>query len=349
MYSMVEQPGQKPLLTVAIPTWNRAAYLKVLVTALAPQIAALPEVELLISDNDSPDETQSVVEEAIAAGLRCRYIRNAINIEADPNFLQCFEMARGTYVWIVGDDDVVLPGSLQFIVNLLRRAVVELIYVTPFGFDRDVNEGRPRDVQPAVREYTSGRDFLRAVGLRGDLIMLSAVIFNKERIESEPHPAFTEGYNTNLLQMGWVFTALKRTRCAYIVEKGLLASCDREPRRGFDLVRTFALCWARSARLYLAPDKKLITAALDNQIYSWFPKHWVGLRRNPDNLIVDPVKRMAPLYGHTFGFWLFTWPLLAWPLWPARIWRRLVSLLLKMNRWVDRQRHPGLRGQGGSS
>jgi abequosyltransferase len=47
----------KPLLTIAIPTYNRAGYLKELLSILADQLKDEPRVELIISDNASPDET----------------------------------------------------------------------------------------------------------------------------------------------------------------------------------------------------------------------------------------------------------------------------------------------------
>ena len=73
----------RPLLTIAIPNFNRAA----------AQLRNEPRVELIISDNASPDETPAVVQDFVARGLRVRYIRNLQDIGSDANFLQCFEQA----------------------------------------------------------------------------------------------------------------------------------------------------------------------------------------------------------------------------------------------------------------
>ena len=48
---------ERPLLTIAIPTYNRSAFLSELLDCLLPQLLAEPRVELLISDNASPDDT----------------------------------------------------------------------------------------------------------------------------------------------------------------------------------------------------------------------------------------------------------------------------------------------------
>ncbi len=333
----------RPLLTLAIPTYNRAASLELLLHTLAPQIAALPEVELLISDNASPDNTREVIEAHMAAGLRCEYIRNPTNIEADPNFLQCYERARGRYVWIFGDDDVLLPGSLQFVVGLLRDAAYEILYLQPFGFVHDIEERGQRNSTPGVIAYDSAKNFLHGVGLRGDLVMLSAVIVNKDRVESTPHPAFAEGHNTNLLQMGWTFTALKNFRRGLIVERGLYAVCEHSPRRQFDIIRVFGPNWARAARLFLAPDDTLIDAALNDQLYSWFVTNWYGARRNPEHTqIVDPVGQMRQAYGNRPRFWFLTWPLLAWPMPLAGAWLAMLRGIRSIDRSMHRRRHPPL-------
>src|SRR5271155_3636355 len=75
----------RPLLTLAIPSYNRSANLALLLRAIAPQLAELPQIELIVSDNASPDDTEQVMQQFLREGLRCRYFRNQTNIGADPN------------------------------------------------------------------------------------------------------------------------------------------------------------------------------------------------------------------------------------------------------------------------
>jgi glycosyltransferase involved in cell wall biosynthesis len=44
----------RPLLTIAIPTYNRSACLTQLLEALRPQLVGESRVELIVSDNASP-------------------------------------------------------------------------------------------------------------------------------------------------------------------------------------------------------------------------------------------------------------------------------------------------------
>ena len=329
--------GQRPLLTIAIPTYNRSAQLSLLLRALQPQIAALPQVELLISDNASPDDTEAVVNSFIADGLRCRYIRNSINLDADPNFLQCYQQAAGTYVWIFGDDDYLFPCSLAHLVQHLTGKPVDIVYMAPFGFVREPDERGLANPQPAVLAFDNSAAFVHAVGLRGDFALISAVIVNKDLVESAPHPDFTVGYNTQLLQLGWTYTALARMRRGLVFERGLYSVCEFEPRRMFDIARVFGVNWARAAELFVGRSSALYKAVLNDQLYSWFVTNWYGMRRTPTIAILrDPVGQMRPVYGRLPLFWLCVWPILAWPMLPAGgwlfLWRTIRRADLALNR-----------------
>lgn len=79
----------------------------------------LAKMEIIVSDNCSTDDTQEIVENAIADGFLCRYIRNETNLGMDGNFVSCFRKAQGRYVWLLGDDDTIIIDSLVRIVELL--------------------------------------------------------------------------------------------------------------------------------------------------------------------------------------------------------------------------------------
>jgi glycosyltransferase involved in cell wall biosynthesis len=305
---------------------------------LKPEVAALPEIELIVSDNASSDDTESLVRQFLQDGLRCRYLRNAENIDADPNFLQCYHQASGKYLWIFGDDDVIFPGALASLMRLLSTEECDLIYLTPLGFVKEPNERGQADPRPNVFTFTDPSAFVHAVGLRGDLVLLSAIIVNKDSVEKHPHPDFAEGRNTNLLQLGWTFTAIRHMRRAFIFERGLYAVCEFNPQRHFDVIRVFGVNWSAAADRYFERDSPVHTALLNDQLYSWFPTHWYGMRRKPDHTIIrDPIGQMKPIYKRFPLFWLCTYPLLAWPMLPAGAWLALWRAIRKIDLWLNRR------------
>lgn len=79
----------------------------------------LDQIEIIISDNCSTDDTETIVRSAMSDGFECVYNKNKENLGMDGNFVTCFKMARGKYVWLLGDDDPIIPNALAKIVKKL--------------------------------------------------------------------------------------------------------------------------------------------------------------------------------------------------------------------------------------
>jgi glycosyltransferase involved in cell wall biosynthesis len=114
-------PRERPLLSICLPTYSRAALLRLGLRNLQEVCAAhADEIEVVVSDNASPDETPDV----LAEFAHCPFIhvhRNACNIGGHANILHVVRMlARGEFCWLVGDDDYVLPGAIEEIIRMLR-------------------------------------------------------------------------------------------------------------------------------------------------------------------------------------------------------------------------------------
>ena len=109
----------QPRLTIAIPTYNRAKQLDRKLNWAVDAIAGRwDEIELLVSDNASPDETPQVCQKWQAQiNGRMRIFRQTENIGLIRNCLFCIQEAQGDFVWTVSDDDVVLEGTLDWVLS----------------------------------------------------------------------------------------------------------------------------------------------------------------------------------------------------------------------------------------
>ena len=91
-----------PLVTIAIPTYNRAnGYLRNAIECALKQ--TYRNIEVIISDNCSSDNTEEIVKSY--ADPRIRYFRQSANIGANNNFNFCVEQAHGAYFLLFHDDD----------------------------------------------------------------------------------------------------------------------------------------------------------------------------------------------------------------------------------------------------
>lgn len=100
-----------PLLSIYIPSWNRATHFNRLIQSLQHQIT--PNVEVVASLNPPNDDYYlpdwlNVVQQRLNIGGR-------VNISLGP--LLC----SGEYIWIIGDDDIVLNNGVQYVLDSLTR------------------------------------------------------------------------------------------------------------------------------------------------------------------------------------------------------------------------------------
>lgn len=99
----------KKLVTVAIPTYNRVGFVRQALISVINQIYT--NIEILVVDNNSSDDTSKAVESF--RDDRIRYFRNKRNIGMMNNWNKCIELSKGKNLMILGDDDRIYPGFLE--------------------------------------------------------------------------------------------------------------------------------------------------------------------------------------------------------------------------------------------
>lgn len=92
-----------PLVTIGIPTYNRAAMLRRSIESALHQ--DYPMIEVIISDNASTDSTKDICQEFSRQDVRVNCIKQAVNIGATANFAEVLRKASGDYFMWLGDDD----------------------------------------------------------------------------------------------------------------------------------------------------------------------------------------------------------------------------------------------------
>ncbi len=104
-----------PLLSIAIPTYNRCEYLKQTLAVILAQKTS--EVEILVCDNCSNDETWQYLTDL---GSKITSFRQTTNAGADENFISCLTQATGQYVWTLGDDDLSCTNTLESLLSAIK-------------------------------------------------------------------------------------------------------------------------------------------------------------------------------------------------------------------------------------
>jgi glycosyltransferase involved in cell wall biosynthesis len=123
-------------LSILIPTYNRANKLNRILKNIETEVAkidAMHFMEVIISDNASSDETKHSVESFESNNYSIRYFRQDENIGFDRNIKFLYEKSKGDYVWYVSDDDILLPGAIQEVVNGLKATKPDVML---FSFEQ---------------------------------------------------------------------------------------------------------------------------------------------------------------------------------------------------------------------
>lgn len=94
------------LLSICIPTYKRARFLDECLLSISNAITASgKEVEVVVCDNCSPDNTPEIVDKYRSIIKNLVYHRNEETIFAEENFYLVGQLASGKYIWLIGDDD----------------------------------------------------------------------------------------------------------------------------------------------------------------------------------------------------------------------------------------------------
>jgi glycosyltransferase involved in cell wall biosynthesis len=109
-------PGDQPLVSVCVPTYNYARYLPRAVESVLDQ--SFEDFELIVIDDASSDDTAEVM--AQYTDPRLTFIPREENVGLFANFNDCAERARGKYLKYLCADDWFEPGILEQSVALLE-------------------------------------------------------------------------------------------------------------------------------------------------------------------------------------------------------------------------------------
>lgn len=118
-------PSPSPLVTINIPTYNQSRYIRRAVESALAQ--DYPHLEVVVSDDQSPDDTFEVARSIVDP--RLRVVRNARNLGRVGNYRHMlYALARGE--WVVnldGDDWYDDPGFItQAVSRLIEQPDVVL-------------------------------------------------------------------------------------------------------------------------------------------------------------------------------------------------------------------------------
>ena len=123
-----------PTLSICIPTRNRATHLANCIHSLiSSQAHSESSFQICISDNNSSDNTASIVQQA-PTRLNIKYNKHSANVGFARNLPKIVSMADGEYVRVIGEDDLPMPYAVSMLDRLMNQhPLVDFFTLTHMG------------------------------------------------------------------------------------------------------------------------------------------------------------------------------------------------------------------------
>lgn len=225
-----------PLLTIIVPTRNRASLLEAALRSC--QGGASFPLEIIVSDNASSDGTEAVVRKF----SEVRYLRRDQLVPMAEHWNLCLSEAQGKYVKVLCDDDWLLPGGLEREVASLESD--EQLVAAASAREERTADGKTLVARKGFTKNTtlSGAPIFSQM-LVGENILgpPSAVTFRRDRFQG-----FPSSYQYAADWAAWILLAelggvafLAQPGCAFRLHEANLT--DRYVAEGTDFVEVMAL------------------------------------------------------------------------------------------------------------
>lgn len=122
----------RPIVSVAIPTFQRLPLLKRAVKSVLQQ--NFSDMEIIVCDDVSNEETWQAILDLRTLDDRIKVYQNEARLGFGGNLNRCISLAQGTYVWLLHDDDELLSGAIEAQASFLQEhPCVGMVH--PNGYD----------------------------------------------------------------------------------------------------------------------------------------------------------------------------------------------------------------------
>ncbi len=203
----------RPSLTIAIPTFNRASILDKSLFTLLPQIDQFnTDIELIISDNASIDDTQFIISKHAEKFPKINLKSNLqpFNTGYYGNFKKCRELSNGEYFWLLSDNEHINNNVIKYLLdNIIHNPKVAAFYLN----------NKYSTVEPHFFEFIENNIDVKNIFLQKNaykLTLISAVIMlNYKNFDNL---IFNRYENNSFLGFMFLLNAMRKNKAIAVLE-----------------------------------------------------------------------------------------------------------------------------------
>ncbi|MEW6006219.1 MAG: glycosyltransferase [Stygiobacter sp.] len=306
---------KSPILSICVPTYNRAYYLKeCLDSVIESAIGTYDDIEIVISDNASTDNTQEIVENYINNYNFIFYKRNKTNV-IDENFFIAASLAKGEYIWIFADDDKMEKSAISSVLKYIKQDY-NLIICNYSLWDKNFKSIYKKKFYSVSNnvEFNNHNEILREFGNK--LQFLSSIVVKKTTFFNLAEDEYDALHEYGISFAYSLYCGIVKNVKAVLIAEPLLKY------RGNNSPITDTKIWYK----YFATGSTLLINKLKNKGYSrnavysaknivlkQYILHDISLRKRNGEILSGIFKLIYPYYKNQLLFWIIAVPMLFSP------------------------------------
>lgn len=259
------EQNKQPLLSICIPTYNRASYLEGAILNIITDNAFGDEVEIIISDNASTDNTEEIAKKYTQKHYNIKYYKNEENIR-DKNFMLALQRGNGLYRRLFNDTLRFKERALQKMLDIIRISPQN----RPLFFYQNItflNSNAQKKINNPAELILNTSYWITWIGNFGNW---------KHIINNIPSP--NECAPLLLTQVDWSFKIMSGNQCAQIYFDDYFESIIPNKKGGYNIFNVFINNYLLIIRQYI--DKKSIIQKEKYRLFRYFLLKWISSLKN---------------------------------------------------------------------
>lgn len=300
------------ILSISIPTFNRAAYLKRCLESLfiLNNCKDLP-VEISVYNNASTDNTDEIVNSFIEKNYPIRYTKIPDAVDGNLNIYQCYKKARGRYVLCLGDDDVFVANTIAGIINYLKHNDIGVLYLSSANVNLNTYK-KYFAGNLEIEVNTDSYNFFKKMNFMVTFISTS-IISNPQLNEvNSPEKDYLNFYQVPLI-LQQIFAGKNNATCKNIVLHAEVLNSG-----SYNLIDVFLVNLNKV--IDLVPElnemqKKYITRVINKELLTgFFPFFLYNIRtKNKYMETSQSLNLLHEFYKKSFYYYIFVYPIYKFP------------------------------------
>lgn len=321
---------ETPILSICIPTYNRPKELIESLQSIMESVKGYEsKVEIIVSNDAGPANTEEIIGKMKNDKIVIQHHRNTNNMR-DANFFVLANLARGKYLWVFGDDDLMEKHTVRAVLEKIKDNY-NLVICNYSLWSNDFSKVIRDRVLPIHQDVViSEHDtLLKTSGLR--LGFISMIIIRRDIFLALPPSEYEAHIEYGFSFLYAVYSGVLQRCRAYICSQPILkqrgASFDAYANKEwwykcFVVGSSFIFEELRKKGYSIASVKRAKYLVLKDDVM-----HDLSFRRRNGEDVSGLFKLMLTYYKDQWFFWVVCVPLLFMP----RIFIKIANNLLGMH------------------